>query len=90
MLETWNARRGAGAVRELRAEAFKPPVGPEFRQLEYRSLVSARSFDTRLLLTGFRDQFVKVTLYLPTEITESRGAEIDDFLNQLAALLVTP
>lgn len=90
VLETWNARRGAGAVRELRAEPFKPPVGPEFRQLEYRGLVSARSFDTRLLLTGFRDQFVKVTLYLPTEITESRGAEIDDFLNQLAALLVTP
>lgn len=89
VLEAWNARRGAGAVREVRAEAFKPPAGPEFRQIEYRGLISARSFDSRMLLTGYRGQFVKVTLFLPTEVVETRGAEIDDFINKLAALLVS-
>ena len=88
-LAAWNARRGAGAVRELKAEPYKPPAGPEFRQVEYRGLVSARSFDTRLLLTGYRGQFVKLTLFLPTEVMETRGAEIDEFINQLAALLVS-
>jgi hypothetical protein len=88
LLATWNARRGAGAVREVKAEPFKPKAGPEFRRVEYRGLVSARSFDTRMLLTGYRGQFVKLTLFLPTEVVETRGAEIDEFLNQLAALLV--
>jgi len=88
VLAAWNGRRGAGAIRETKAEPYKPPAGPEFRQVEYRGLISARSFDTRLLLTGYRDQFVKLTLFLPTEVMESRGAEIDEFINQLAALLV--
>jgi hypothetical protein len=89
VLAGWNARPGAGAIRELKAEPFKPPAGPEFRQVEYRGLISARNFDSRLLLTGYRGQFVKLTLFLPTEVMETRGAEIDEFVNQLAALLVS-
>jgi hypothetical protein len=87
LLREWSSQRGAGAVRVAREETYKPPKGTSFRDVEYRGLVSARSFDIRMLLTGCKDQFIRVQLNLPTEVTESRGAEINGFIDALAELL---
>jgi hypothetical protein len=87
LLGAWAAQRGAGAVRAAREDVYKPARGPSFRDVEYRGLISAKSFDMRLLMTGYKDQFVRVQLFLPTEVTETRGGEIDAFVAAVAGLM---
>lgn len=44
--------------------------------------------DTRVLMTGYRRQFIKLRVTLPTQLTEQQPAVLDDFLGGVCTLLL--
>lgn len=86
----WPSQRQAGPLQLLREGMF-PAEGDEkqikFLEAAYRGAVAGKEHDTRVLLTGFRDQFIRVRLTAPTDLATEKAAELDGFLKALAAIL---
>lgn len=49
---------------------------------------SQTELDTRVLMTGYRRQFIKLRVTLPMQLTEQQPAVLDDFLGGVCTLLL--
>lgn len=87
----WPGQRQAGPLQQVREGLF-PAEGDEkqmkFLESLYRGALAGKEHDTRILLTGFRDQFVRVRLTAPTDVATEKAEEMDGFVKALAAILV--
>lgn len=77
----------------LREGVFPNPADPNllgFQEAVHRGGLGGTDYETRFLLTGFRDKFIRVELRAASDVAAQRATDLDGFLRALAELLAKP
>jgi hypothetical protein len=83
----WPGRAGAGPLSFLGERVVRHGAAA-FLELRYRGVMFGGEVESRLLITGYRNQFIKLRITVPRPVLDAAPDLIDGFIRDLAAVLV--